>query len=71
MRGLNQPGKLQIVDNEIYRKNVHRLGLCETHWKVQGHLTSDFGSMVYFSDPEDERSNEVAFIVSRLLNYLI
>lgn len=68
VRGLNQPGKLQTVENEMQRKNVHLLGLSETHWKGQGHCTSDSGSTVYFSGPEDESSRGVAFIVPRSMN---
>ncbi|PZC71182.1 hypothetical protein B5X24_HaOG213934 [Helicoverpa armigera] len=68
VRGLNQPGKLQTVENEMRRKNVHLLGLSETHWKGQGHCTSDSGTTVYFSGPEDESSRGVAFIVPRSLN---
>lgn len=31
VRGLNRPGKLQIVENEMERKKIHLLGLSETH----------------------------------------
>lgn len=65
VRGLNQPGKLQIVENEMQRKNVHLLGLSETHWKGRGHYTLDSDSTIYFSGPEDESSRGVAFIVPK------
>ncbi|CAG4977923.1 unnamed protein product [Colias eurytheme] len=71
VRGLNQPGKLQIVENEMERKNVQLLGISETHWNGQGHFTSDLGNAVYFSGPEQGSSRGVAFIVPQSLNNLI
>ncbi|KAL4711368.1 hypothetical protein ACJJTC_019209 [Scirpophaga incertulas] len=68
VRGLNQPGKLGIVENEMRRKKVHLLGLSETHWKGQGHFTSELGNTVYFSGPEGDSSRGVAFIVPQSLN---
>ncbi|CAG4964895.1 unnamed protein product [Colias eurytheme] len=68
VRGLNQPGKLQIVENEMERKNVQLLGISETHWNGQGHFTSDLGNAVYFSGPEQGSSRGVAFIVPQSLN---
>ncbi|XP_045458149.1 craniofacial development protein 2-like [Melitaea cinxia] len=50
------------------RKNVHLLGISETHWNGQGHFTSDLGNAVYFSGPENGSSRGVAIIVPRSLN---
>ncbi|CAH2242027.1 jg21876 [Pararge aegeria aegeria] len=52
VRGLNQYGKLQIIEREMKRKGIHLLGLSETKWKKSGHFVSDLGNKIYFSGPE-------------------
>lgn len=68
VRGLNQPGKLRIVEKEMERKKVHILGLSETKWRKSGHFVTESGNKVYFSGPENESSNGVAFIVPQQLD---
>lgn len=63
IRGLNQPGKLQIIESEMRRKAIQLLEPSETHWKGQGHFSSESGNKVYFSGPDDESSRGVAFVV--------
>ncbi|XP_039760435.1 craniofacial development protein 2-like [Pararge aegeria] len=68
VRGLNQDGKLQIIEREMKRKGIHLLGLSETKWKKSGHFVSDLGNKIYFSGPEEESSRGVAFIVPQKLD---
>ncbi|XP_011707610.1 PREDICTED: uncharacterized protein LOC105462605 [Wasmannia auropunctata] len=49
VRGLRKDGKLQIVEGEMQRNNIHLLGLNETHWQESGHFTSSSGSTIYHS----------------------
>lgn len=62
VRGLNQVGKLTILEQELERVGVDICGVSETHWKGNGHLLTDQHA-VYFSGNDISSSNGVAFLV--------
>jgi len=53
-RGLNRPGKLQILENTI--KNIAVTGISETHWKTTGHFTTTDGNLVISSRGSEQDS---------------
>jgi hypothetical protein len=64
VRGLLQPGKLEIVQKEVERVGLDVFGLSETHWRGNGHFRTDEGNMIYFSGPEDNSYGGVAVMLS-------
>lgn len=63
VRGLNRPGKLAIVENNV--NNIAITGLSETHWKKIGHFTTSNGNLVISSGNEQGSINGVAIIVNK------
>lgn len=49
VRGLNLPGKLQIIEKEMSRCDITILRMEETHWRDSGHFKSSAGNTVYMS----------------------
>ncbi|PZC82714.1 hypothetical protein B5X24_HaOG209812 [Helicoverpa armigera] len=71
VRGLLKPGKLAIVEKEMNEHNLMLLGLCETHMKQQGHLTTSSGNLMFFSGHETDSKNGVGILVSRRLRKFV
>lgn len=67
VRGLNQSGKIEILQNELLRCNVDVAGISETHWKGSGHF-QESQYTVYFSGSEDKKIHGVAVFVSNRIN---
>lgn len=67
LRGLNQTGKLQIVQSELMRCGMDVVGISETHWQGSGHFKSS-NYTVYYSGTEDRRIHGVGFLVSDKVN---
>lgn len=65
VRGLNQPGKLNQIENEMDKCNISILGLSETHWRDSGHFTSAAQNTVMCSGNGLNSRNGVAVIVSK------
>ncbi|XP_072384608.1 uncharacterized protein [Diabrotica undecimpunctata] len=65
VRGFLEPGKLDVVENEIH--NFAIVGLSETHWKDKEHYTSKNGNDIYFSGNDNESRNGVAVIVNNAI----
>jgi len=63
VRGLNRPGKLAIIENNV--NNIAITGLSETHWKEIGNFTTSNGNLVILSGNEQESINSVAIIVKK------
>lgn len=68
VRGLVQPGKLEIVEKEMQAHHVAILGLSETHLKGSGHLITEGGNTLYFSGHDTESKNGVGILLPRKLN---
>lgn len=70
VRGLNQQGKLQIVQEELNRCSIDVACISEVHWQGQGHFrTSDY--TMYFSGAEDRNIHGVGMLVSNKLNNFV
>ena len=71
VRGLNQPGKLQIVQDELKRCKIDVAAISETHWPDRGHFPSS-EYKVYFFGTEDRNIHGVGIMVSnRLYPYVL
>ena len=57
------PGKLEVVKQEMTRVNVIILGISELKWTGMGELNSD-DHYIYYREQESLRRNGVAFIVN-------
>lgn len=68
VRGLLGHGKLTIVESEMTNHKISILGVCETHMRGQGYFKTGSGNIMYFSGPEDESRNGVAFILPQHIN---
>lgn len=62
VRGLNDPGKLTILEREVVRVGVNICGLSETHWKGSGHFSTEH-HVIYFSGNDINSRNGVAFLL--------
>ena len=58
------PGKLEVVKEEMARVNIDILGISELKWTGMGELNSDDHS-IYYCDQECLRRNGIAVIVNR------
>ncbi|KAJ2946814.1 hypothetical protein O0L34_g16138 [Tuta absoluta] len=67
VRGLLQPGKLEVVEKEMERCKIDILGLSEVHRRGSGHFTTSNGNMMYYGGAEDHSGNGVAFIIPKKL----
>lgn len=67
VRGLLQPGKLQILENELIRCNVKIAGIAEMHWRGNGHFRTAHCT-IYFSVLENESRAGTPIMVSNKLN---
>ena len=63
VRSMN-PGKLEVVKQEIARENVDILGISELKWTGKGELNSD-DHCIYFCGQESLRRDEVAIIANK------
>ena len=63
------PGKLDVVKQEMERINIDILGISELKWTGMGELNSD-DHYIYYCGQESLRRNRVAFIVSYRIQYL-
>ncbi|PZC84076.1 hypothetical protein B5X24_HaOG205798 [Helicoverpa armigera] len=66
VRGLLQPGKLKILEQELTRCGLNICGLSETHWKSNGHFLTET-HVIYFSGNDDNSRNGVAFLIPKYL----
>ena len=58
------PGKLEVVKQEITRENIDILGISELKWTGKGELNSD-DHCIYFCGQESLRRDEVAIIANK------
>ena len=68
VRGLLQPGKMEIVEREMESYRLDVLGVSETHWRGSGHTKTSSGKCVYFNGPDNSSTGGVAIIVPPRLN---
>lgn len=64
VRGLIHTGKLNLLEKELVRQRVDICGLCETHWKNNGHFQTDMHT-IYVSGNEHQSRNGTAFLVNK------
>lgn len=70
VRGLNQPGKLKVIQDELSRCKIDLAAITETHWKGTGHFkSSDY--TVYYSGAEDRNIHGVGIMVSNKINNFV
>ena len=60
------PGKLEVVKQEMARVNIHILGISELKWTGMGEFNSD-DHYIYYCGQESLRRNGVAIIVNKRL----
>ena len=60
---MNQ-GKLEAVEQEMARVNVHTLGISKLKWAGMGEFNSD-DHYIYYCGQESLRRNGVAIIVNK------
>ena len=65
VRSMN-PGKLEVVKQEMARVNINMLGISELKWTGMGEFNSD-DHYIYYCGQESFRRNGAAIIVSRSL----
>ena len=58
------PGKLEVVKQEMARVNVNILGISKLNWTGMGEFNSD-DHYIYYCGQESLRRNEVAIIVNK------
>ena len=58
------PGKLEVVKEEMARVNVDILGISELKWTRMGELNSD-DHFIYYCGQEFLRRNGIAIIVNK------
>ncbi|KAI8433244.1 hypothetical protein MSG28_015320 [Choristoneura fumiferana] len=66
VRGLLQPGKLEILEKELARCKLDICGISETHWKNNGHFLTETHA-IYFSGNDNNSRNGVAFLIPKHL----
>ena len=62
------PGKLEVIKQEMARVNVDILGVSELKWTGMGEFSSD-DHYIYYSGQESVRRNIVAIIVHKRLKH--
>ncbi|KAI8433901.1 hypothetical protein MSG28_015827 [Choristoneura fumiferana] len=67
VRGLLQPGKLEILERELMRCDISICGLSETHWRGNGHFRTE-NHTIYFSGHKNESRNGVAITIPNELS---
>ena len=63
IRSMN-PGKLEVVKQEMVRVNIDILAISELKWTEKGKFNSD-GHYIYYCGQESLRRNGVTFIVNK------
>ena len=58
------PGKLEVVKQEMARENIDILGISELKWMGPGEFNSD-DHYLYYCGQESLRRNAVAIIVNK------
>ena len=58
------PGRLEVVRQEMARVNIDILGISELRWTGMGEFNSD-DDYIYYSGQESLRRNGVAIIVNK------
>ena len=58
------PGKLEVVKQEMARVNIHILGISELKWTGMGEFHSD-DHYIYYCGQESLRRNGVAIMVNK------
>ena len=58
------PGKLEVVKQEMTRVNINILGINELKWNGMGEFNSD-DHYTYYCGQESLRRNEVAIMVNK------
>ena len=70
VRSMN-PGKLEVVKQEMSRVNINILGISKLKWTGMGEFNSD-DHYIYYYGQESLRRNGVALIVNkRILNAVL
>ena len=64
VRSMN-PGKLEVVKQEMVRVNINILGISELNWTEMGENNSDNHYNYYYCGQESLRRNGVALTVSK------
>ena len=59
-------GKLEVVKQEMARKNINNLGIKELKWTRMGEFNSD-DHYIYYNGKESLRRNGIALIVNKSL----
>ena len=60
------PGKLEVVKQEMARVNIEILGISELKWTGMGEFNSD-DHYIYYCEQESLKINRVAIIVIKSL----
>ena len=58
------PGKLEVVKQEVARVNINILGISELQWTGMGEFNSD-DCFIYYGGQESLRRNGVAIMVNK------
>ena len=58
------PGKLEVVKQEMVRININILGLSELKWTAMTDFNSD-DHYIYYCGQESHQKNAVAFIINK------
>ena len=58
------PGKLEVIKQEMARVNINSLGISELKWSAMGEFNSD-DHYIYYCGQESLRRNGVAIMVSK------
>ena len=58
------PGKLEVVKQEMVRININILGLSELKWTAMTDFNSD-DHYIYYCGQESHQKNGVAFIINK------
>ena len=61
------PGKLEVVKQEMARVNVNILGISELKWTGMGEFHSDDLYYIYYCGQESLRRNGVAIMVNKIV----
>lgn len=72
VNGILRPGKLSIIEKEMENTRLSILGISETHYRGQGHLTTATGNTLYFSGSKDASRNGVGILIlSKLKKFVL
>ena len=61
------PGKLELVKQEMARVNINILGISELKWTGMGEFNSD-DHYIYYCGQESLRRNGIAIIINKKLD---